>query len=68
MDRLRINASEFKYKESDGHLEEQFINGLNGDGMSAEIIKELTVLHDTNSVTRRQVVAWANKSRQKDSR
>ena len=51
------NAAECKYKELDRHLKEQFINGLNDDGMDMEIISEHTSVVDTMSVTSEQVLA-----------
>ena len=39
MDRLRIAAIDFNYKEIDRKLKEQFIHGLNDNGMMVEIIK-----------------------------
>ena len=50
MGRLRIIAAYCKYRETDRHLKEQFINGLN-DGMIMEIIEELNAIKDTRSVT-----------------
>ena len=41
------------------HLKEQFINSLNDNGMMVEIIRELTSVVDTSSVTSAQVLAWA---------
>ena len=37
---------------------EQFINGLNDDGMIVEIIHELISRSDTSSVRSEQVLAW----------
>ena len=34
-----IKGNECNYKEHDGQLKEQFINGLNDEMMAAEIIK-----------------------------
>ena len=42
MCRIRVAAIEFKYKELDRQLKEQFIHGLNNSDMLAEIIRELT--------------------------
>ena len=52
-------AADSKYKETDTHLKEQFINGLNDDFINREIIKELTAINYTNSVTSRQALEWA---------
>ena len=49
MGRLRMMAGECKYKELDRYLKEQFICGLNGDGMMVEIIWELTSMVDTRN-------------------
>ena len=45
----------------DRYIKEQFINGLNDDGMIVEIIKELTSINDTRPVTSEQVLAWARR-------
>ena len=44
-------AAECKCKGTDRYLKEQFINGMNDDVMIKEIIRELTAINDTNSVT-----------------
>ena len=36
--RLKVMAANCKYKKKDRHLKEQFINGLNNNGMVVEII------------------------------
>ena len=41
MGRLRIKATEYKYKENDRRLKQQFTNGINNEVIIAEIIKEL---------------------------
>ena len=46
------------YKELDRCLKEQFIYGLNDDGMIVEIIHELTLCSDMSSVTSEQVLVW----------
>ena len=51
-------AAECKYKNLDRHLKEQFIYGLNDDGTMEEIIKKLTSMVYTSSVTGTQVLAW----------
>ena len=39
-----------------GILKEQFINGINDDGVITEIIRELTAIKKKNEVTREQVL------------
>ena len=50
---FHILATEYRYKEMGRHLKEQFINGLNDDGMIVEIIFKLTPVSDTSSVPSR---------------
>ena len=38
--RVKNQSSECWYKENDGHLKEQLINGLSEDIVTTEIIKE----------------------------
>ena len=39
--RLKIKATECKYKENDRRLKEQFINSISNEVITAEIIKDL---------------------------
>ena len=41
MDRLRVKATECKYKEVDRRLKEQFSNGITDQTITAEIIRGL---------------------------
>ena len=38
-----MKATECKYKETNKRLKEQFINGINDQTMTGEIIRKLTV-------------------------
>ena len=58
LDRLRVKISECKCKENYGRLKEQFINGINGEVMTAEIVKEMTVMKHTRKITSEQVISW----------
>ena len=49
--RLRTKAAEYIYKETDRHLNEQFIKGLNDDTIRTEIKRELTAIKDTSTLT-----------------
>ena len=44
-------AAECMYKELDQYLEDLLINSFIGDGMMVEIIRNLSSIVDTNSVT-----------------
>ena len=46
--KLRIMAVEYKYKELDRLLKDQFINDLNDDGIMVEIIRQPTLVVDTS--------------------
>ena len=46
MDRFRIKAAVCQYKEYDGLLTQQFMSGLNGNGMVSEILKDVSTLED----------------------
>ena len=50
MDRLRIKAVECKYREWDRRLKEQFINGINSQTKTVEIIRKLTTIKDTRNI------------------
>ena len=54
-------TAECKYKEMGRQLKEQFINALNDDLMTDEIICEFTSLSDINSVTFEQVIPWVRR-------
>ena len=61
MGKLRIAATECKYKEINRQLKEQFIHGLNDSDMSIEIIKKLVKLEENDNVTSEQVLTWARR-------
>ena len=61
MGKLRIKTGECIYKETNRILKEQFINGLNDNSMTREIIKELTPLSGMSSATGNQILAWAKR-------
>ena len=61
MGRLRIIAAEYKYKELHRDLKEQFIKGLNHDGVMQEIIWNLISMVDTSLVISEQVLAKARR-------
>ena len=61
LDRPHIMTTNFKCKEINRHLIDQFINSLNDDGMIVEIICKCTSLSDTSSVMREQVLTWARR-------
>ena len=41
---LRIKANECGYKEKDRRLKDQCTNGINGDDMRTDMIRELTAI------------------------
>ena len=62
MDRqAEIAAIECNYKEIHRQLKEQFIHGLNDTDISAEIIRQLTKIHEDTEVTDGKVVSWAKR-------
>ena len=61
MDHLRIKANECNYKECVRQLKEQFINGINDEIMTAEIMKELTTIGKISDITSEQVLSKAKR-------
>ena len=55
---LRVRVTEWKYKEWDRRLKEQFINGIIYWPMTAKIIKELATIKDISEVMSEQVLSW----------
>ena len=51
---------ECKYKKIGKRLKEQFINGIIGQTITADIIRDLTGLKDISEVLNQQVLAWAS--------
>ena len=47
MGRLQTKAAEWEFTEYNRLLTEQFIGGLNQEGMTDEILKEVEMLEDT---------------------
>ena len=63
MGQLGIKANECKYKKYDRYLKEQFLNGINDKMMTAEIIKELTMLRRTTDMTSKWVLTCAKRKK-----
>ena len=61
MGRLHIKAAECNYKEHDGHLKDQFINGINDEEIMQEIIKELMAKRNMSEIDSEQVLMWAQR-------
>ena len=57
MGRLQTKA-ECEYGESDQLLTEQFIGGLNDGEMTDEILREMTMLENTESATKECMLIW----------
>ena len=51
MGRLRTRAAECQYKEYNRLVTEQFINGLNDNGMLNKILKEVATQEDIDDTT-----------------
>ena len=51
-----MKSTECKHKENDKLIKEQFINGINDEAMTNEIIKELTSIKNTSDVPNTQVL------------
>ena len=51
MGRLKVKDTEWRYKEWAGSLNEQFINSINDLTVTAEIIKEMTIVKDASEIT-----------------
>ena len=56
---LRVKATECKYKERKRRLRAHFIDGIDDQTMTAEIINELTMIKDTSEVKRERVQSQA---------
>ena len=61
LDRFRLAAVWYKYKEIDGQLKEQFIHGLNDNDMLEEIIRELTRAKESAAVASEQILILAKR-------
>ena len=58
---LKITVHVCGYKETDRHLQEQFINSMNNNMITAEIIKELTTMSKISDVTNQKVLMWVKR-------
>ena len=56
---LENQGYEYEYKKKDKHVTEQFINGINDNMMTTEIIKQLTTMRKNNHVTSEKVLMYA---------
>ena len=61
MGRLHVKVMDCEYKEYDRRLKEQFINCLDDENQVEEIITYLTAYKDTNDVSSKQILLWAQK-------
>ena len=55
---LQLSVIECDYKELDRQFKEQFIHGLNDTDLLAEIIQELTIIHENTEITSENVLPW----------
>ena len=58
---LHILAVECIYKQANKELKDEFINGLNDDGMIVEIICKLTAISEKSSITNKLGLAWVRR-------
>ena len=58
MGRLQAKVAECENKEHNSLLTEQFINGLDDEGMINEIQREVSTLEDIEDATSETVVLW----------
>ena len=61
MGRLHVAVAECNYREIDGQLKEQFIQGLNDKALLDEVIRELTAKSNDEQMTSEGVLAWAKR-------
>ena len=59
MGRLRVKITKSKQREIHKRLKEQFINSIYDQTMAVEI-KNRNNIKDTNEITSKQIVSWAN--------
>ena len=60
MGKLRTKGAKFLYKEYDRLLMEQFISGIDDNGMMNEIIKEVATLQDIRYPAGKCMLLWAH--------
>ena len=58
MGRLITEATECEYKDNDSRLKEQFINDINDEVMTAEIVNELSTIKYTSETTSGVLLLW----------
>ena len=61
MGRLKVKATDCKYKDGGRNLKEQFINGTNDQAMTAEIMKELTIIKEHSKIITEQILSWVKR-------
>ena len=66
MGRSPTKVEECGYSEYDRRLTEQFIYGLDDEGIIGEILREVTVLEDYDDVTNEWVLFMGPKGRSPD--
>ena len=61
MGRFQTKAAECEYKEYDRLLTEQFIKGLDDEGITSEILNEVSTLENIEYATSERVLLWAQR-------
>ena len=61
MVRLQTEAAASDYNEYNSRLTEQFLHGLDDEGMISETIKEVSVLEHIHDVTSERVPLWTQR-------
>ena len=58
---MQTKAADCEYNKYDRRLTEQFIHGLDDEGMISEILREVSALENINDTTSKWVPLWAQR-------
>ena len=61
MDKLQTMTAHCDYNKYYSRLTDQFIHGLDDEGMTSEILRELSALEDINDTTNEWVILWVQR-------
>ena len=59
---ISVSADGCNYKEPDRKIKEQFINGINDEMKTTEIIKGVNHYEKTNGIMNEQVLTWTKRT------
>ena len=61
MGKLQTKAADYDYNKHNSKLTEQFIHGLDDEGIISEILREIAAVENVGDATSEQILLWAQR-------